>query len=236
MNLCCIQNIPVTKTSVEYPHLGDPRNKAPDEAVSYLAEQLGVSKVDLCQYDFFGAFRAAPLRRDSAPSWFSPDEACADRAALASWIATELCPGGASVAAMMEAVFLWCRDRRIFGLSRKEMERIVRSERQRFLESILGGVADRLRPETVALMEISLADPDSPTGFHTIKGDAGAATLDNMLALADRLAFIKKLDLPRDLLSAACKTLDRSDRSAGQRRKGVGVRRHAPRRQLVLYT
>ncbi|WP_292243088.1 hypothetical protein [Mesorhizobium sp.] len=30
---------------------------------------------------------------------------------------------------------------------RIEMERIVRSERQRFLESFLGGVADRLRPE-----------------------------------------------------------------------------------------
>lgn len=120
----------------------------------------------------------------------------ADRATLAIWIATELCPRGASVAAMMEAVFLWCRDRKIFGPSRKEMERIVRSERQRFLESFLGGVADRLRPETVALMETSLADPDSPTGLHTIKGDAGAATLDNMLALAG--AGIDLIAIPND--------------------------------------
>ncbi|WP_202364456.1 hypothetical protein [Mesorhizobium sp. L-2-11] len=133
---------------------------------------------------------------------------------------------------MMEAVFLLCRDRKIFGPSRKEMERIVRSERQRFLESFLGGVADRLRPETVALMQTSLADPDSPTGFHTIKGDAGAATLDNMLALADRLAFIKKLDLPRDLLSAAGKTwIDQIVRRVGAE-KASEMRRHAPRRQL----
>ncbi len=137
---------------------------------------------------------------------------------------------------MMEAVFLWCRDRRIFGASRKEMERIVRSERQRFLESFLGGVADRLRSETVAPMEASLVDPDSPTGFHTMKGDAGAATLDNMLALADRLAFIKKLDLPRDLLSAAGKTwIDQIVRRVGAE-KASEMRRHAPRRQLGLHT
>ncbi|UVK48576.1 DUF4158 domain-containing protein (plasmid) [Mesorhizobium sp. AR07] len=28
--------------------------EAPDEAVSYLAERLGVRKIDLCQYDFSG--------------------------------------------------------------------------------------------------------------------------------------------------------------------------------------
>ncbi|WP_394893842.1 hypothetical protein ACG873_02000 [Mesorhizobium sp. AaZ16] len=85
-------------------------------------------------------------------------------------------------------------------------------------------------------METSLADPDSPTGLHTIKGDAGAATLDNMLALADRLAFIKKLDLPRDLLSAAGKTwIDQIVRRVGAE-KASEMRRHASRRQLGLYT
>jgi hypothetical protein len=73
-----------------------------------------------------------------------------------------------SVGATLEDVFLWCRDRRIFGPSRKEMERLVRSERQRFVEPFLCAVADRLRPETVVLMEASLTDPDSPTGFHTM--------------------------------------------------------------------
>lgn len=209
--------------------------EAPDEAVSYLAEQLGVSKVDLCQYDFSGRSGRRHCAEILRHLGFRRMKQ-ADRAALASWIATELCPGEASVAAMMEAVFLWCRDRRIFGPSRKEMERIVRSERQRFLGSFLGGVADRLRPETAALMETSLADPDSPTGFHTIKGDVGAATLDNMLALTDRLAFIKKLDLPRDLLSTAGKTwIDQIVRRVGAE-KASEMRRHARRRQLGLYT
>ncbi|ESZ01959.1 hypothetical protein X737_38730 [Mesorhizobium sp. L48C026A00] len=38
---------------------------------------------------------------------------------------------------MLEAVFLWFRDHKIFGPSDKEMERLVRSERQRFLETFL---------------------------------------------------------------------------------------------------
>ncbi|RWK27976.1 Tn3 family transposase [Mesorhizobium sp.] len=207
----------------------------PDEAVTYLAEQLGVSNSDLLGYDFSGRsgrrhcadiLRHLGFRRMKR----------ADRAALADWIATERCPGGMSVSAMLEDVFLWCRDRRIFGPSRKEIERLVRSERQHFVDSFLGAVSDRLRPEAVALMEASLTDPDSPTGFHTIKADAGAATLDNMLGLADRLTFIKRLDLPRDLLSTVGKTwVDQIVRRVGAE-KASEMRRHAPRRQLGLYT
>ena len=52
-------------------------------------------------------------------------------------------------------------------------------------------------------MEASLAEPEGSIGFHAIKGDPGAATVENMLSLADRLAFIKKLDLPRDMLTGA---------------------------------
>src|SRR3546814_10131059 len=37
-----------------------------------------------------------------------------DRAQLTEWIAGELCPGGQSINAMLEHVFLWCRDRRIY--------------------------------------------------------------------------------------------------------------------------
>jgi hypothetical protein len=32
-----------------------------------------------------------------------------------AWIAGDLCPGGQSINAMLEHVFLWCRDRRIYG-------------------------------------------------------------------------------------------------------------------------
>jgi TnpA family transposase len=205
----------------------------PDEAVSYLSEQLGVGRSDLCGYNFSGRSGRRHCAEILHHLGFRRMKR-SDRADLADWITTELCPRGMSVSTMLEDVFLWCRDRRIFGPHRKEMERLVRSERKRFVESFLGGVADRLFPNTVALMEASLAEPDSATGFHTIKGDVGAATLDNMLALAGRLAFIKGLDLPRDILSTVGKTwVDQIVRRVGAE-KASEMRRHTPRRQFGL--
>ena len=205
----------------------------PEDATSYVAEQLGVGSADLSAHGFSGRsgrrHRAEILRHLGFRRMRR-----ADREALAAWISAELCPGGMTVGAMTERVFLWCLDAKIFGPSRKEMERIVRSERQRFVDAFLGRVADRLRPEAVALMEASLADPDSATGFHTIKGDAGQATLDNIIAMGDRLAFIRKLELPRDLLSAPGKAwVERIVRRVGGE-KASEMRRHAPARRLGL--
>ena len=120
--------------------------EVPEDAISYVANQLGIGKADLGGYDFLG--RSG--RRHCAEILCHLDfrrMKRADRAALADWMATEFCPGGTSVTAMREAVFLWCRDHRIFGPSAKEMERLVRSERQRFLETFLGSVANQLLPE-----------------------------------------------------------------------------------------
>src|SRR3546814_5523346 len=68
-----------------------------------------------------------------------------DRAQLTEWIAGELCPGGQSINAMLEHVFLWCRDRRIYGPSRKELERVVRSQRQDYLDTWLIGRSEERR-------------------------------------------------------------------------------------------
>lgn len=196
-----------------------------EEAASYLGDQLGVGKADLEEHDFSGRsgrrhcadiLRYLGFRRMKR----------ADRAVLSDWIGAALCPTGMSVGVMLDEVFLRCRDCRIFAPSRKEMERLVRSERQRFLESFLGGVADRLHPKTIVPMEASLANPDARTGFHMIKSGAGAATLDNMLALADRLAFIKKLNLPRDVVFAVGKIwVDQIVRRVGAEKASEAIAR-----------
>lgn len=192
-----------------------------EEAVSYLADQLGVGKADLEGYDFSGRsgrrhcaeiLRYLGFRRMKR----------ADRAVLADWIGAALCPTGMSVGFMLDEVFLRCRDCRIFAPSRKEMERLVRSERQRFLETFLGNVADRLHPETVVLMEASLADPDARTGFHMIESDAGAATLDNMLDLAEKAGLHQQAGFAARRSVRCGQNLGRSDRSTGRRREGVG--------------
>ena len=122
-----------------------------------------------------------------------------------------------------------------YGPSRKELERVVRSQRQDYLDTWLIGASDRLSSDAVALLEASLADPDSSTGFNRMKGDAGQATLDNILDVTEKLAFIQRLDLPHDLLTATGKPwVDQIVRRvAGE--KASEMRRHAPARQLGLY-
>jgi hypothetical protein len=174
------------------------------DVVSYLAEQLGLPAEAVNHYDFSGRTarrHCAEILRHLGFRRLRRD----DREQLTSWIVEELCPSGQSVNAMLETVFLWCRDRRIYGPSRKELERLVRSQRQQYLDSWLIGVRDRLSAGTVALLEASIADPDSATGFNTMKGDAGQASLDNILGMTAKLAFIQGLDLPRDILLTAGK-------------------------------
>src|SRR3546814_5656566 len=84
---------------------------------------------------------------------------------------------------MLGHCFLWGRDRLIYGPSRKELERVVRSQRLDYLDTWLSGASDRLSADAVALLEASLADPDSSTGFNRMKGDAGQETLDNILEI-----------------------------------------------------
>src|SRR3546814_2940514 len=148
---------------------------------------------------------------------------------------SDLCAGGQPINAMLEHVFLWCRDRRIYGPSRKELERLVRSQRHLYLEALFARVRDRLAPDAVALLEASLADPDGPTGFNTMKGDAGQATLENILGVTAKLAFIQRLALPRDFLSVTGKAwVDQIVRRvAGE--KASEMRRHVTARLLGPY-
>src|SRR3546814_3192531 len=79
------------------------------------------------------------------------------------------------------------------------------AQRQDYLDTWLIGASDRLSSDAVALLEASLADPDSSTGFNRMKGDAGQATLDNILDVTEKLAFIQRLYIPHDLLTATSK-------------------------------
>ena len=209
-------------------------NELPGEALSYLAEQLYVGEPDLAGYSFSGRTgrrHCADILSYLGFSRMTP----ADLEAVTAWMSTELCPRGAPHDAMIDDVFLWCRDRKIFAPSRKIIDRLVRSERQKFLDGYLTSVTDRLSPETIALLEASLKDPESPTGFHKLKDDAGQATLENMLAVTERLAFIQKLDLPRALLRGPGQAwIDQIVRRVGGE-KGSEMRRHGRLRQLGLY-
>lgn len=205
-----------------------------DEPIEYIAEQLGVRADELSSYDF-GRRTARRHCAEILQYLGFRRMKREDRQALSCWIVDDLCPSGQSVGPMLEAVFLWCRDRNIYGPSAKELERLVRSQRQRYLDGWLHEVSAALPIETVALMGVSLIDPDAPTGFNAMKADAGRATLDNILEVTGRLAFIRQLNLPRHILSNIDPTWVEHIVRRVSGEKASEMRRHAESRQLALY-
>ena len=206
----------------------------PHDAADYLAEQLGVHTDELSGYDFSGRTARRHCAEILQYLGFRRMKRT-DREALSFYIMDELCPPGQSVSAMLEAVFLWCRDRNIYGPSAKELERFVRSQRQQYLDGWLQEVSAALPAKTIALMEGSLANADEPTGFNAMKADAGRATLDNILEVTGRLAFIRKLDLPRQMLSNINPAWTEQVVRRVSSEKASEMRRHTEARQLALY-
>ena len=100
-----------------------------EEALRYLAEQLFVGAPDLTGHNFSG--RTGRRHCTDILRYLGFGRMTrADREALTAWISTGLCPRGGPIDGMIDDVFLWCRDRKIFAPSRKVIERLVRSERQ----------------------------------------------------------------------------------------------------------
>lgn len=171
-----------------------------EEVRAWLAEQLGLVPKAWAGYAFEGR-TGRRHRADIARHLGLRRLNEAGRATLGGWIARMLCPQALSTTAMRKAALRWCRDHGLIAPSRKVVERLVRSECQRFREGIVAEATARLSPETTEALEAMLAEPEAATGFHRLKADVGAATLESVLAATGRLGFIKGLALPRDLLA-----------------------------------
>ena len=115
------------------------------------------------------------------------------------------------------------------------MERLVRGARHDFLEGFLESTAHALPTGTREALDGSLSEPGSLTGFHRMKSEVGAATLDNVLGACDRLTFLDSLDLPWDHLGGVdpgwiamlCRRVEGENASE--------MRRHGEERRLGLY-
>ena len=136
-----------------------------DDAVAYLAEQLGADTASGARPELDG--RTARRHRERILAHLGLRRmSSADRVALDAWLADTLCPAGGSLEAMVAAVFARCRERRLQPSARAEVERAVRRARRAFRERLLAGITAALTPEAAARIEAALGEPDGPTGFH----------------------------------------------------------------------
>lgn len=204
-----------------------------DEAVAYLAEQLGADAPSAARSEL-DSRNARRYRERILGHLGLRRMSSADRAALGAWLADTLCPAGGTLEVMIAAVFARCREQRLQPPARAEVERDVRAARRAFRERLLADIAAALTPETAVRLEAALAEPEGSTGFHALKRDVGAATRDSVLGALERLAFIRGLALPRGCLAGVgrpwIETLAR--RAGGE--TASEMRRHAPERRHGL--
>ncbi len=136
---------------------------------------------------------------------------------------------------MVERGCHWFWDRKIVAPAEKALGRIVRSARQSFLDQYLTSVFDRLSEDKIVALEASLADPRGNHGFQRLKDDVGAATLDNVLDAADRLAFIQSLNLPFDAISGIDPSWIKMLTRRAEGEPSSEMRRHGQKKRLVCW-
>ncbi|WP_235477524.1 hypothetical protein [Aliiroseovarius crassostreae] len=104
---------------------------------------------------------------------------------------------------MLDQCFRCFRDQSLLPPAEGVLIRSVRPAQSAFVDDLFKKITGSLASKTVTSLEASLADPCGDHGFQRLKDDVGAATLGNVLNAADRLAFIRDLDLPFDVIRAS---------------------------------
>jgi len=204
------------------------------EGLQYLGQQLDVTVPDAGGF----RFRHVNARRHRVAILRHLDVRRAtdrDRSALRAWL-LESCRGSCpSVEEQVASGHSWCLANSFHVPSDRIMERLVRGVRHDFLEGFLASIVRCLPTGTRTKLDESLSEPRGPYGFHRMKGDAGAATLDSVLGACDRLAFLEGLDLPWERLTGVdhawvallCRRVEGENASE--------MRRHGEERRLGLY-
>ena len=123
------------------------------------------------------------------------------RSDLLAWLMHHECPVTPEVDDLVLAGFDWCRRNRVHVSSDKVIVRLVRSARSEFAAAMLAETADALTPSTMNALDACLDPSAGSVGFSDLKSDGGAATLGDIVAVADRLAFVRSLDLPHHLFA-----------------------------------
>ncbi len=209
-------------------------SEIPPEAVDYLVAQIEMDPADLSDDEWPG--RSGRRHRAEILKLFGIRAMTGrDREALKDWVTHVVCPGGTSLHDMIERVLAWCLGRRVEAPTRRQAEFLVRSCRRAFDGIFLSRIAQSMPMATVKKMVASLEESEGVPGFAALKADAGRIALSSVLTSADRLAFLRSLDLPRDQLATVGSLwIDRFRRRVAQE-SAWEMRRHPETIRLGMY-
>lgn len=183
-------------------HFSFSRKDLPDVVLDYLSEQLGVATETFFQYELKS--RMAQRHRKSIMTnlgfrRFQPK----DKEVLQNWLWEEVFPSGKEGDGILELVHSFLLKNKIQAPSEKELNRLIRSAHNRFLQNFHRDVATKLPTTSRQALEKTLTDSEEPNGFNGLKSDPGRVSLDNILRTCNQLHFIRSLKLSTAMFGSA---------------------------------
>jgi hypothetical protein len=182
-----------------------PRGRAEldDEAVAFVARQVGVPASDLGFYEWTGStieYHRAQVRRHLGFRECGAEDA--DK--LTGWLAGGFCPAERRADRVREELLARCRTERIEPPSAGRCDRIIRSALHQAEQVLTARVTARLGPDAssqLATLAAAAGDDDDaedaePSALALIKSVPGNVSLESMLAEIGKLDAVRAAGLP----------------------------------------
>mgnify|MGYP000981002651 CR=1 FL=1 len=178
--------------------------EVPDDAVEYVARQVGVTADEFEHYDFAGRTIKGHRREIRR---FASYRVCsvADADKLAIWLAENVAYEEHRRGLVRARLLARCREERIEPPTPERVARIVDSAIRQAGRTLVNRVAGRLdegcRGRLEALVAATADDPDADgpadrSALALIRADPGNVSLDSMLAEIDKLLIVRGIGLP----------------------------------------
>jgi len=182
-----------------------PRGRAEldDDAVAFVARQVGVPASDLGFYEWAGStieYHRAQIRRHLGFRECTAEDA----GKLTEWLAASVCQAERRADRVQEELLARCRTEQIEPPSEGRCDRIIRSALHQAEQALTARVTERLRPDASARLAAAAddeADGAEPSALALIKSVPGNVSLESMLTEIGKLDAARAAGLPDGLFA-----------------------------------
>jgi Domain of unknown function (DUF4158) len=212
------------------------RSEIHDDAVEYVARQVGVDQTEIAFYDFTGRTSKAH-RAQIRESLGFRECSVADADALTAWLVDNVTQAQRGVDAVRDHLLTRCRTEKIEPPTGGRVDRIVRSALSLGEGLLFERVSSRLTREVADRMFALIGDTDDNDGstvFAEIRSDPGAVSLKTMLSEIAKLKAVRAIGLPDDVFADVSPKIVASWRGRASVESPSHLRRHAPEVVLTL--
>ena len=185
--------------------------EVPAAALEYLGKQLAIPATLWFDYELKG--RSGKRDREQIRNYlgFRPISAV-DSEQLQGWLAHEVVPKDQDPNHLRLSVLEWCREHRIEPPTNERIDRLVGSAVCTFEDKFFEGIKSKLSPETLSrfdeVLSTAIQEDQAVEGesdyqasvFSVLKSDPGRVSLASVEKEVAKLASIRKLQFPDDLL------------------------------------